>query len=493
MGSSLPPWLLQSQFGRTNAFVSEEQKKEVHQYLQIAQDALHDLRSRINQLQRQEEGLVAQVDRCKVAIAPHKRLPADVLRYTFTMCLDECTTFPLFKNNMLLVLSQVCSAWRKIAHETSSFWSDITILRDDSEDHFSSPHLQSALDLWVKCAAGHPLSLRVYDDSRGATLVSPNKRKRFERFVITLLSCLNYRELKIQIDLLTLLKFKSHIPSHRLRQLEALSLFGNYSPYLDLDDLFPPGSVFERLTSLELNDDWNLRSSHIRSIIPWKNLRRFVLLHPLAPVICLEVLQQTRVLEYCHIVPANDDTLPVSKSMAEVKRVQVYLQHLRTLRVSSDETRDAEIFIDQLVLPALECVICGEYNLNVICGGYDLENIQGIQGSILNAVMRLCRRSGGQKVKEVHIDDSSSLQFQVLLRSMPHLRVIRFTNSTVTFDDDTLEQLSTGELGPCLNELEAKFKHDEAKITDMLRRRRECPRALNKEITPTFALKTIHR
>lgn len=48
-----------------------------------------------------------QIVRFRIAVAPHKKLPEDVLRYIFALsCADE--------SNAALVLSQVCSTWRRL-------------------------------------------------------------------------------------------------------------------------------------------------------------------------------------------------------------------------------------------------------------------------------------------------------------------------------------------------------------------------------------------
>ena len=50
-----------------------------------------------------------QVVRFRIAVAPHKRLPEDVLRHIFTLsCADSR------ESSTALVLSQVCSAWRRL-------------------------------------------------------------------------------------------------------------------------------------------------------------------------------------------------------------------------------------------------------------------------------------------------------------------------------------------------------------------------------------------
>ena len=66
---------------------------------------------RMRRLGKQLTRLRDDASRYRIALAPHKKLPEDVLRYIFTL---SCTNAPDTPDTAL-ALSQVCSEWRHIA------------------------------------------------------------------------------------------------------------------------------------------------------------------------------------------------------------------------------------------------------------------------------------------------------------------------------------------------------------------------------------------
>ena len=72
--------------------------------------SLAGVKKKIRFHSKQLAQLDEQIVRFRIAVAPHKKLPEDVLRYIFTLsCADE--------PKASLVLSQVCSAWRRLASD----------------------------------------------------------------------------------------------------------------------------------------------------------------------------------------------------------------------------------------------------------------------------------------------------------------------------------------------------------------------------------------
>ncbi|KIL56552.1 hypothetical protein M378DRAFT_32350, partial [Amanita muscaria Koide BX008] len=66
-----------------------------------------------------------QIRRCKVALAPYKKIPKEIWLYIFELyCqpgrLSTCVTW-----QPPVVLTQVCSAWRQIAISMPKLWSDV--------------------------------------------------------------------------------------------------------------------------------------------------------------------------------------------------------------------------------------------------------------------------------------------------------------------------------------------------------------------------------
>ena len=81
-----------SSIGRTNRPHSEEEQLYIRNVL-LAAESLLQSGTVDGDLQRRET--VDVIGRCKIALAPHKRLPPDVLRSIFHFCGETRTRFPL--------------------------------------------------------------------------------------------------------------------------------------------------------------------------------------------------------------------------------------------------------------------------------------------------------------------------------------------------------------------------------------------------------------
>ena len=102
--------LAASDVGRSNRIYSEDEIIAIQSVMQNAEQLLEE-RRRLYEL----------VSRCKVALAPHRKLPEDVLRYIFALHVQEGMQVPLtrcsgqFVIPAAVVLTHVCCLWRRIA------------------------------------------------------------------------------------------------------------------------------------------------------------------------------------------------------------------------------------------------------------------------------------------------------------------------------------------------------------------------------------------
>ncbi|KAF8624013.1 hypothetical protein AX14_011840 [Amanita brunnescens Koide BX004] len=95
-----------SKVGRSNGLHSAAEEAVIQQALIAAEQA------RITTEQKLAE-LTDQVTRYKIALAPHKKLPEDVLREIFNLvCHDQILSLEdEDENSDVIQLSHVCSAW----------------------------------------------------------------------------------------------------------------------------------------------------------------------------------------------------------------------------------------------------------------------------------------------------------------------------------------------------------------------------------------------
>ena len=109
---------------RTNASPSEEQSAEIRTHLPILEEELRYLDVQLNILLTQRGRLRDRINLCRAALAPHKRLPPELIREILLFSTAEYAIFPLVDGakEPRLVVSQVCSAWRAVAFDTPALW-----------------------------------------------------------------------------------------------------------------------------------------------------------------------------------------------------------------------------------------------------------------------------------------------------------------------------------------------------------------------------------
>jgi F-box-like len=112
------------QFSRTNYPPSVEDATEIHTHLPVLEEELRHLNVQLVALITKHQRLTDQINLCRAALAPHKRLPPELIREIFMFAAEEHAVFPLVDGakECRLVVSQVCSTWRKVAFDTPTLW-----------------------------------------------------------------------------------------------------------------------------------------------------------------------------------------------------------------------------------------------------------------------------------------------------------------------------------------------------------------------------------
>ncbi|PFH50986.1 hypothetical protein AMATHDRAFT_85452 [Amanita thiersii Skay4041] len=136
------------------------------------------------------------------SLFPVQKLPEDVLRDIFSMCASQ-VELTLTENPFALVLSQVCSVWRRVVLDTPALWNDLLMDCYPRREHQVHEWLSRA-SRWPICA--HIGGYSSFDNVKRiiSTFIS---RYRLKRLVLYLHS--------LQLDF-SLLEAKSE----RLEELE---------------------------------------------------------------------------------------------------------------------------------------------------------------------------------------------------------------------------------------------------------------------------------
>ena len=395
------------------------------------------------------------IGRCNIALAPHKRLPPDVLQSIFHFC-GTRVQFPLKSKQgqdlRLLHITHVCFAWRQLALEMPALWSKISIYLSEG-DWKQHDRTLSAARQWFDRAQDMRRSLSTFFNGFASGIqhvyVSPHLHGLWEK-LLEFMALYRLEELDVHYPINRVaLKLPNHVwPSIRRLNLE--------------DDGHCPGeqqlfSNFGKLSNLRhLKVIDSLHLDGIDQIAPWHQLRTFEVWGltgcSIAPSSCLNVLRQSRLLERCHIKLSQESSFTSTEE-------KIVLTNMDYFEVGFLGGLEVPMFLRPLVMPNIVT-----FSLSVAIASMDLS-------CDMPALLGIIQRSGGmRRIRRLHIGPSSAvLDVGILLELLPSLDSISIRSGHLT--DNTMELLSSGKLGPRLCDIELKFPHNADKILSMVESR----------------------
>ncbi|KAF9461051.1 hypothetical protein BDZ94DRAFT_1264740 [Collybia nuda] len=107
--------------------------KEGEKYIEFLNKAIDSLSVPDNNIhERRMEGL-ARIERLRIAIAPHKKVPAEIWSEIFTYCVDRPLLYlPPLRTQPIWTVMAVCSRWRQIVLAEPRIWNNLRA--DDKKD-----------------------------------------------------------------------------------------------------------------------------------------------------------------------------------------------------------------------------------------------------------------------------------------------------------------------------------------------------------------------
>jgi F-box-like len=129
-----------------NDLLPDNIQKEIQKQLSDAEYRLASLEatissssfdSTINVLKIEHSDLTHRIQSYRIAIAPHRKLPSDILLEIFLRCTTSCITArPHLSGSHAEPhnLVRVCSKWRQLVLHTPELWRDIFVLYETKED-----------------------------------------------------------------------------------------------------------------------------------------------------------------------------------------------------------------------------------------------------------------------------------------------------------------------------------------------------------------------
>ncbi|KAJ7077950.1 hypothetical protein C8R44DRAFT_992832 [Mycena epipterygia] len=181
-------------------------------WLLEAEKQLMQINDEIKALKLRRSVLLPAVEAYRVALAPHKILPVDVLREIFLCAVSLCETdlatmvYGQATLDLHLVLCQICSHWRSVALDTHEFWSEVGI-HESLHRVPNCTRLVKVLDIWLSRSGKHPITFYMFTGAD--PLFKPILTKYSNRF----------RDISIEADNVLV-----DLPAGSMDRLEKLAL-----------------------------------------------------------------------------------------------------------------------------------------------------------------------------------------------------------------------------------------------------------------------------
>ena len=432
--------------GRTNRVYSDEEGAYIRNILLVAR--------------QQKEEIVDLIGRCEVALAPHKKLPPDVLRSIFHFSSETRAEFPLSKGGVglrLLRITHVCSAWRQLAFEMPALWSDLSIYLSSADRSRHHKTLSSARQ-WFTRAQDMPRSLFIDLVWLGSYDV-PHLHDVWEQ-ILKFIALYRLRDLELKYPANHL---KLKLPDHAWPSIERLHLI-NERFKSSTNSLFSDSGTLFNLKHFKIWGASNHRG--LDNVIRWHQLRTldiraFEHSEIITPSFCLNVLRQCHLLEYCDLSLGKEPSF-VSTAVASGKE-KIVLANMDHLCLRFFDGSVASAFLQPLVIPNITTFILGiEY----------FDETWAKLNCDMAALIGIIQCSAGMhQIHRLEIETSPLLDIGILLELLPSLEQISIESGHLTAN--AIERLSSGRLGPRLWDICLDHTHDVDKILSMVESRHQ--------------------
>ncbi|KAF8983188.1 hypothetical protein BDQ17DRAFT_1290478 [Cyathus striatus] len=185
------------QYLRTNYVPTVDEAKQVQDLLEISGQKLRCIDTEIDQLKRQLDmlqekrlGIHVFAEQHRALLSPARKLTQDIVEEIFIACLPEDRNPHMNVMEAPMILTQICSSWRRIALSTPRIWSAIHIVLPNiirgtypvpnyllMEEEFVLQTLdrrQAFVKKWLDRSGACPLSISIHQTPDAGALSSLN-------------------------------------------------------------------------------------------------------------------------------------------------------------------------------------------------------------------------------------------------------------------------------------------------------------------------------
>ncbi|KAF8314166.1 hypothetical protein F5887DRAFT_1089935 [Amanita rubescens] len=294
----------------------------------------------------------------------------------------------------------------------------------------------SLASLWLSRAASLPRSLFITCCGLAAPIQSLIAQFPFSR--IDLIICGDAEKLEF-----------SEIPIESLLPLRIFSLNTDSDP----PQLSLGNHSFPNLSTLRMGRH---RFDSFSTLVTSKTIEELYMYGPVPISLYLEILHSATKLRHFNLEPVDD-----AETVASIQ--DVVAPNLTVLRIHFTHGYIAGPLVSALTAPNLKSLIM----------------VTRLNNSIFTCDASSFLPKAGQsrmpKLEDLFIDKTTRpIDIGILLRSIPSLRALRLESETI-LNEDTMQGLASGELGPCLRNMNLEDRctpHDPEKILTMIEARR---------------------
>ncbi|KAF8173055.1 hypothetical protein BJ912DRAFT_859623 [Pholiota molesta] len=124
---------------------------------------INERRNNLTRLKKEFVDTRLHLDKLEALLSPIRLLPIEVLGEIFNYCLDDTSLEPMSLNSGPLLMTHVCSTWRRIAINKSNLWANIWVTIDNDEDRGGWPAL---VKLWIERSGQLPLRFHIQETEK---------------------------------------------------------------------------------------------------------------------------------------------------------------------------------------------------------------------------------------------------------------------------------------------------------------------------------------
>lgn len=451
------PRLLDPHIGRTNVVLHNDQDLFVREHLSHAEIELQSYDRDLSILLARRAHAVDRVSRCRIALAPYKRLPVEITRQIILLSVGIPAQLPLSEDTLdpRLQITQVCAGWRNIAFDTHELW---VLTYSDNPVNASTFELANAW--WSQCT-GSQLSLKMPNARHKSKRSSKfNGNHLLSRMIIPFCSRLNTLEVALKP---AVARKMLALPAGSFYALENLALKvgdrygeplqGNFTAF----SLCPRLAYF-RFSSDSFTDPWQLR-------LTWTSLTTLhLLIDDLSADLLLTALSECTLLTNCFFLGIKDIDADMVKRIS-ARPTPLCLQALTVLHVQFVGPRNHIYFLRALSLPNI--LAFRTYHSSPVGPPDYTEFIRNTASTLKEFSLREYCDEYEEQVNPRRFNMTepliASLQHLLIFKLSPHYSIL----------PPELEGIASGELLPCCVTLHFGIQELEP-VLEMLEARYSC-------------------